>query len=1134
MTLSPFPWAITMDEATRRQVQAAEPTASTWLSANAGSGKTRVLTDRVARLLLRGVAPQRILCLTYTKAAAAEMQNRLFRRLGEWAMKDDDALSAALRDLGEAVIDPDLLARARRLFARALETPGGLKIQTIHAFCAALLRRFPLEAAVAPDFAEADPRSLQALRMELLDDLAAGDHADRLDGLAAAVSEGTLTAALDEIGRFRDAFRPNAPRADLHALLDLPPGFDAAALFARVFTGGEAAMARALVPALRASGANDTKLADALAPLTTRADLAVLPTLEKALLYGEGATKNTPFSSKVATLPTRKLRERLLQTEPAAMAALEDLGARIEAARPLRHRLAALERTEALHGFARHWLPATEDAKAARGWLEFDDLILRARDLLGDQAVAQWVLFKLDGGIDHILIDEAQDTSPEQWQVIAHLAQEFTAGQGAREAERTVFVVGDRKQSIYSFQGADLRGFDRMHGEFDARFAAIGRRLQRMELLHSFRSADAILRLVDTCLGAESDASGLGDHVEHIAFQPRAPGRVDLWPLVEPAEKPDPGDWDDPLDRPSDEHHEVRLAGMIVAEMAAIIARGERIETSDGLRPVGPGDFLVLVRRRRLLFHEIIRACKAIGLPVAGADRLILTEELAVQDLIALLRFLALPEDDLSLACALRSPLFGWSEDRLFRLAHGRGKQFLWERLRGDPGAAGVVAVLSDLRDQTDFLRPYELIERVLTRHDGRRRMLARFGPEAEEAIEAFVAQALAYEAEEIPTLDGFLGWLEAAEVEVKRQSEAAGGRIRVMTVHGAKGLEAPVVVLPDTADRPDRDRAALRDAGGQPILRMPADEAPDLQRSLDAEARVRRQEESDRLLYVALTRAERWLIVAGAGKADNPAGWYARVRSGMTTLGAVPQDFPPGSGWRFDSGNWPVPQPAAPAPSATASHADLDRLAAPLPAPPARITPRSPSALGGAKALPDEAGAVEAVALRRGLMIHTLLEHLPQVAAEDHEDRVHALLGRFDAPAEEIALCRDEAAALLAAPDLADLFAPEALAEVALAGDWQGRPLWGIIDRLLIGPERVLAVDFKTNRAVPPTPGDVPEGLLRQLGAYLHLLRPLYPDRPVTAAILWTATAQLMPLDNAALDTALARAALDPAAGAS
>ena len=1123
-----------MDDATLRQVRAAEPAASTWLAANAGSGKTRVLTDRVARLLLRGVDPQRILCLTYTKAAAAEMQNRLFRRLGDWAMKDDAELAAALRELGEEVVDPDLLARARRLFARALETPGGLKIQTIHAFCAALLRRFPLEAGVAPDFAEADPRSLQALRMELLDDLAAGPEASRLDALAAETGEVTLFSVLDELGRFRDAFRPNASVADLHALFDLPPGFDAEALVTRIFTGDEAAMARALVPALRTSGPNDTKLAEALAPLADRADPALLPSLEKALLHGAGATKNGPFTAKGAALPTRALRQRLLQSQPAAMAALDGLGDRIEAARPLRLRLAALERTLALHRFARHWLPAAEAAKAARGWLEFDDLILRARDLLSDPAVAQWVLFKLDGGIDHILVDEAQDTSPEQWQVIGHLAQEFTAGQSARETERTIFVVGDRKQSIYSFQGADLRGFDRMRAEFDARFAAIGRRLQRMDLTHSFRSADAILRLVDTCFAHDPDENGLGGHVEHIAFHPEAPGRVDLWPLVEPAEKGDPGDWDDPLDRPSEAHHEVRLARQVAAGIAAIIARGERIVTGDGPRPVGPGDVLILVRRRRLLFQEVIRACKAEGLPVAGADRLLLTEELAVQDLIALLRFLALPEDDLSLACALRSPLFGWSDDRLFRLAHGRGKRFLWERLRGERDAAGTVAILQDLRDQTDFLRPYELIERVLTRHEGRRRMLARFGPEAEDAIEAFVAQALAYEAEEIPTLDGFLGWLEAAEVEIKRQSEAAGGRIRVMTVHGAKGLEAPVVVLPDTADRQERDRATLRDAGGQPVLRMPADEAPEAQTALDRAAASRRREESDRLLYVALTRAARWLIIAGAGKPEEQAGWYARIENGMRALEAVPSNFPSGTGLRLDSGRWPAPEPATPPPVAAPRTDDLDRLARPLPPAPTRIAPLTPSGLGGAKALPGEAGASEEVALRRGRMIHALLEHLPLAPVEARDTRAEALLAPYDAPADEVALCRAEAAALLAAPGLAELFAPDALAEVALSGDWDGRPLWGVIDRLRIAPDRVLAVDFKTNRVVPETAADVPEGVLRQLGAYLHLLRPLYPGRRIEAAILWTATAQIMRLDDAVLRAALDRAALDPAVGSS
>jgi ATP-dependent helicase/nuclease subunit A len=652
-------------------------------------------------------------------------------------------------------------------------------------------------------------------------------------------------------------------------------------------------MARILVPALRGGGPKRQEACRRAGPPADRADVALLPALESSSSMATAREKASPSP-----------RRRPSHQRPCARAADGAGGDRragiarrpVEAARPLRLRSPRGERCAALLGTSpAHWLPAFDEAKAARGWLDFDDLILRARALLSDPAVAQWVLFKLDGGIDHILVDEAQDTSPEQWQVIERCWRRNSPRAGrARCAARTIFVVGDRKQSIYSFQGADLRGFDAHAGTISPRASRIGSACTCANCcIPSARRGDpaAGRYLLSRRSGAGAWAAGRA-----LAFDRAAPGRVDLWPLVRLPGTPETGDWDEPLDRPSEEHHEIVLARQIAAEIAAIIARGERIMTKDGPRAVGPGDFLILVRRRKLMFHEIIRACKLQG-PArrrrrpagahrgtggAGPDRAPALPGAARGRPVARLRAA------LAALRLVRGPALPAGPRARPEIPVGTAAR--------RSGAAETLAVLSDLRDQTDFLRPYELIERVLTRHDGRRRMLARFGVEAEDAIEAFVAQALAYEAEEIPTLDGFLGWLEAAEVEVKRQSESAGGRIRVMTVHGAKGLEAPVVILPDTADRRDPNPPAICDCEGLPILRVPTADAPEIQRTAEALAAERQRDEADRLLYVALTRAERWLIVAGAGKAEKPDGWYCRVRAGMQALGAAAQDFPSGT----------------------------------------------------------------------------------------------------------------------------------------------------------------------------------------------------------------------------------------------
>jgi ATP-dependent helicase/nuclease subunit A len=1105
-----------MDDATLAQVRAAEPAASTWLSANAGSGKTKVLTDRVARLLLGGAEPARILCLTYTKAAAAEMQNRLFRRLGEWAMLDDGALASALSALGEGAVDPATLARARQLFARALETPGGLKIQTIHAFCGAILRRFPLEAGVPPDFAEVDDRTLSRLRDQVLDQIATGPDAPALEGLLALMSDGKLRPLLAELERIEPADLAAAP--DPALIFDLPREFDRAALLAQVFRGDEGAILD-ILPALAASSPNDQTLARRLSELA-RPDFDTLPVLEKALLTGKD-TKAGSFVSKAGKVPTKDLRASL---PGAAMTALSDLADRLEQARPQRLALMAAEETAAIRAFAHVWLPAIHRAKAAQGWLRFDDLIARTRRLLADPSVAQWVLFKLDGGIDHILVDEAQDTAPAQWDIIDRLVAELTAGQGARPRPRTLFVVGDRKQSIYSFQGADLLGFEAVRERLKAGLAAVGQPLVGADLLHSFRSSPAILRLVDDAFASEP--GGLGGPSNHLAFYPGAAGRVDLWPPLTAPEKDPEGEWDDPLDRPATTHPDLTLARELAAEIRRLIDAGTMIETRDGAQRLHEGHILILVRRRKgILFDALLQACKGQGLAMAGADRLILSAEPAVTDILALLRFLALPEDDLSLAVALRSPLFGWSEDRLFRLAHGRGRLPLIARLRADPTATAELAVLQDMLARTDFLRPYELLERLLGRHDGRRRLIARHGPEAEEPIEALTELALGYEGDEIPTLDGFLGWLDASDAELKRQVEGAGHRLRIMTVHGAKGLEAPLVILPDTADRQPQGGGVLTWADGLPLPRGTADTRTPVQDAAHRAEERLRDEERDRLLYVALTRAERWLIVAGSGKTDAPDGWYGRVAAAMAQVGTVPLPTPVGMGLRHEHGTWPAAQPGQVVRQAAATPPPALALA-PHVAPPPVLTP---SNLGGAKALPGAAGESDAVALARGTAVHMLLEHLPDCPPGERAARAARLLAPLaDLPPGGIDAALAEVLAILDTPALAPLFAPDVLAEVALSGDWQGRTLYGIVDRLRIDGPRILAVDFKTNRTVPADARSVPEGLLRQMGAYAHLLAQAHPGAVVETALLWTATGALMPLPPDVTAAALDRAALE------
>jgi len=1116
-------------DAAAAQNRASDPAASVWVAANAGSGKTRVLIDRVTRLLIRGADPRRILCLTYTRAAAAEMQTRLFERLGEWAMLPDDRLRAELAALDEAAAD---LAPARRLFAQALEVPGGLKIQTIHAFCAAVLRRFPLEAGVGPGFRELDERESAQLCATVTEALAE-DAPGLCDPLFAAWPQADMADLTGEILRHRDRFRATPDAAAVWRDFGLVPGDSLTRLWADTVQPGDAALLGRVVAVLRGGSRNDVKAADRLAlagfgALTGAPDGlaesagagigALLETLEDLFLYKDGA--KAPHAAKIGAFPTLDTRPRL----GADLALLESLMTRVEAARPRRLNLAAAQAALALHGFAHAWLAAYDARKAALGALDFDDLIGGVRRLLDDSPQAQWVLWKLDGGIDHILIDEAQDTSPAQWAVIRRLAEEFMAGQGApRPGDRTLFAVGDEKQSIYSFQGADPAGFAATRAHFAARLAGARQPgLIAGQLLFSFRSAPAILRAVDAVFG--DGMPGVPMAGRHHAFLPGRPGRVDWWPLVPAEADPPPPDWSEPAALRPGAAAQARLAGMIADAIADWLATGMRIDTGrpGDPRPLGPGDIMVLVQRRAEMFHALIAALKARGLPVAGADRLKLGEELAVRDLIALLSFLATPDDDLSLAACLRSPLFGLSEDALFRLAHGRAGT-LWEALRGAPDHGAAAAVLRDLRGQAGFLRPFELLDRMLNRHGGRDRLLGRLGDEAADGIDALLAQALAWERTGPAELTGFLAWLGAEDVDLRREMEAAGGRIRVMTVHGAKGLQAPVVILPDTVrDAPRlRDRVLALPGGGIGYGTPAAAEAAALA-GAGAARRARDAEERARLLYVAMTRAEAWLIVAGAGAERlAEAGWHGQVGAGLRAAGADRLDTPAGDGLRLAGGVWPEPGAAPPdvaaPPPALPGWARTHAPAAPRPAQPVR-----PSDLGGAKALPGDDGDETEAAKARGVALHRLLEHLP--GAADPAALAACLLPGWPVPGRAALLA--EAGAVLADPALGFLFAPDTLAEVAigLPGD---PPLLGQIDRLIVAPDHVLAVDFKTNRTLPARAEDTPEGLVRQMAAYAHALRRVYPGRRVGTAILWTRAPWLMPLPDALLARAAAGLAL-------
>ncbi|MDJ0946959.1 MAG: double-strand break repair helicase AddA [Kiloniellales bacterium] len=1136
------------------QVRAADPERSIWVAASAGTGKTKVLTDRVLSLMLAGTPPERLLCLTFTKAAAAEMATRIARRLADWTTVGEDTLAAALTGLLGRMPEDGEIALARQLFARVLDAEGGLKIQTIHAFCQSLLGRFPLESRVAPHFQVLDERSaaelLAAAREAVLARSAAepgGAVANALEWLAGLLDETRFTEVLAELTRERGRFTRQVERLGSAGL--------AAAINARLGIGREETPEVVLAEAVADSALDLMGLQLVVSALEAgtdkeRTEGATL----KLWLALPAAARADAFEDYAALFLTAKgeLRKRLLTKAaqaavPGAEAIMAAEGARLQAVLLRRNKVVTARATQALATLGAAVLEGYEHHKAWGAFLDYDDLILKTRDLLQSQGMTGWVLFKLDGGLDHVLIDEAQDTNPEQWQIVEALTREFFAGEGAREGPRTVFAVGDAKQSIFGFQRAKPEEFLRLRGVMAARTAAAGQRWDDVDLDVSFRSTEAVLAAVDAVFAGAAARDGVlpdARPLRHEASRRGQAGVVELWPPAPLVESESEAPWSAPLERRGTTPPRRRLARLIACRIHHWTLDPKGAEDPESQLPskgrrLRPEDFLILVRRRNEFVEEVVRELKLLRVPVAGVDRMVLTDQLAVMDLIALGRFLLMPEDDLTLATVLKGPFIGFDEEQLFALAHGRPGT-LWQALRDGRGetlhARMALDLLSELLAQVDTLPPYELYAEMLGRRRGRESLLARLGREAADPIEEFMGLALAYEREHPPSLEGFLHWLEAGQQEVKRDLEHGGRAVRVMTVHGAKGLQAPVVFLPDTLQLPQSSDSLFwlddEDLLLWPPRRAWDDEVAEAARARQREAQL---QEYRRLLYVAMTRAEDRLYVCGwAGRNDPPEGcWYDLVRQGLAARAeAVDFDFSgaaaegwAGPGQRLATAQAAAPEPAeaGPPPLAPGKLPDwASRPPVPERLPPQPLAPSRPRL--PEPPLRSPLGAEEGAALRRGRLVHRLLELLPELPAQAWAAagaRLLALPQQGLTPEEAEALLTSTLA-LLDHPDFVRFLGPGSRAEVPLAGVIEGRGgpqvVAGQIDRLVVEAESVAVVDYKSNRRPPDDPAGVPEVYLKQMAAYRALLAEIYPKRRIDCYLLWTEGPRLMQLRSAQL----------------
>ena len=1144
---------------------ASDPAASVWVGASAGSGKTKVLTDRVLRQMLAGTPPARILCLTFTKAAAAEMAIRINRTLGAWATVDDARLEDELTALTGERPTAETRRDARRLFARVIDCPGGMKLQTIHAFCQSLLRRFPLEAGLAAHFEVMDEATATELllraRGAVLSQARCEPEAPvgrALTRLAAELHEGALGALMVDLacerGRLRRILTDHGGlEGTIEAVcrvLDVAPGTDdrsvtLAACTDRAFDGpGLRRACRALAGGSASDQERAIGVAAWLAGSLEERGRGFMP-YARLFLTLDDTPRKILITKKAAAGDTAV--PEILLTEAERLVTL--LGRRKAAG--------VAASTAALLTFAEALLEAYCRLKDARALLDYDDLILAARDLLACEGVAPWVLFKLDGGLDHILIDEAQDTNPEQWAVVARLAEEFFAGLGARadtEAPaRTVFAVGDEKQSIFSFQRADPREFARLRQHFKERVEGAHQVWRQVALDISFRSTAAVLRLVDGVFARTEARDGVtldsAATIRHFAHRRGQGGLVELWPAIAP-EPSEPGQpWLVPLVREAATEPSARLAAAIADTIRGWLERGERLEAKG--RPIRPGDIMVLVRRRTGFVPTLVRALKDRGVAVAGVDRMILSQQLSVMDLTALAGFVLLCDDDLTLAVVLKGPFIGFDEDALYTLANPRSGT-LWralaERAEVEPGSAyaRAYAWLDRLLARADFDPLYEFFAGILHQpcpadpDSGLRAILGRLGAEARDPLDEFLSLCLTYQRMHPPSLQGFLHWLAANEAEIKREQEQAGGpaggMVRIMTVHGAKGLQAPIVFLPDTTRKPTQSVRVLWPEGARSIPLYAPRRAQEEDRCAEARALADRlrDQEYRRLLYVALTRAEDRLYVCGwlgQHKAQSDS-WYGLIDEALAAdpdsrefefTSPNPRDArgPSGTGRRlFEPQTAPLKADAAEGPPPPSPPlppwANLRPKIEPQPSRP--LTPSAPD--GIEPTIRSPLGSDDGSGFRRGLLLHRLFQSLPDLEPAIRRTAALRFLAR---PAHSLTPGTREAMvaevlAVLEDPTFAALFGPGSRAEVPVVGQVGNRVLSARIDRLLVTPQEVWIIDYKTNRPAPATLAQVAPLYLQQMASYRAALQAIYPGHSVRCVMLWTDAPRLMEIPAAPL----------------
>jgi ATP-dependent helicase/nuclease subunit A len=1136
-------------QAAELQARASDPTMNIWVNASAGTGKTKVLTDRVLRLLLPkthkddGVDPTNILCLTFTKAGANEMISRIMGVLSDWAVCSENKLSKELEKLLQEPPSIHQRDRARRLFALVIDMPNGLNITTIHGFCQSLLGRFTMEAGLPPSFKIMDDDETRHLIGQTISSLIHKATIDKtiagmLNQIIMAKNGDQMIKIFENILNQRHKLKATFDHHDgldnlvnhIQKILDVANYNDSNDVFTSFFHHDHIPQNDAFFLCDFFTNGTD-KQAEAAQHIYNfyhadkRDRFKIYPKYKEFFL----TKKNT-----IRALPKKIDDPRAIQIFNTMADYVLEYEDHVSS-------LMIFEYTKTLLFLSVFILDEFERLKTERQGLDYNDLIDKTVTLLRSSMRA-WILYKLDYKIHHIMVDESQDTNPQQWEIIQCLCEDFTSGFSTHDGDiaKTLFVVGDGKQSIFSFQGADAKGYGEVKIKMTDQFQSSQNLFDVIPMNTSFRSTEAVLHVVDTIFQSEDMKASLTSdpnaYHNHTAYRLEQHGRVELWPLCKTPKKEEHESWPMPVEIKNNQDAQYALAKTVAKQIHEWISRQEILPSKN--RAIEAQDIMILVRRRTSFVDQLIRCLKDYNIPVSGADRLVISSHIAVKDIVAVLNFALMPDDDLNLACVLKSPLIGWKDEDIEELCYSR-KGTLWAEIKKN-NCHAVTDYLSNLIQSLSGENAFTACSFILNTqtpsHDytGWQAMTKRLGQDCLDPLQELLNMALEYDYKNPAIgIQGFVHFIENNTKDIKREMDHTENMVRIMTVHASKGLQAPIVFLPDTTSLPqsylDSDQGFFWIDSYTPLWSPSATIFNQYLSDYQKEHQKKIEDEYQRLLYVALTRAEDRLIVCGSlnrTQSDcSDLSWYQSVKNGLLKTDYVEVKWEKDLEYMVDDNPSAIIYETHRQSSLETSHKDT-KLSENYDCPTwirksISMTPdhKNTQTIRPSYIDRDDTAVLSPLAniddsyrFRRGNLTHDLLQYLPQYNVEERHELGQLYLEKqaSDLPPDIRNNILSEVMTIITDETFKPFFSKGSMAEVPVSGkiekpDGSYDFISGQIDRLYVDGDHVWIVDYKSNRPSPRNTNDIPRQYKKQLSAYKSLIEQIYPKHHVKCALLWT-----------------------------